>query len=70
MKLKRLMQETLMCLFMVAREFCPTLGGERSIRSAAGGAILCDTDLLCDLAKCHLHFPSAEAVSCSPCHGG
>lgn len=64
------MQETLMCLFMGAGEFCPTLGGERSTRSAAGGAILSDTALLCDLAKCHLHFLSAKEVSSSPWHGG
>lgn len=50
-------------------KICPMVGGERSIRSAAGRAILCGIDPPSDLAKCHLHFPSAEALPSFPCHG-
>lgn len=46
------MQEILMCLFMVARKFCPRLGGE-GISSATEGTILSATDLLCDLVTRH-----------------
>lgn len=46
------MQETLMCLFMVAWEFCPRLGGE-GISSAIEGTFLSVTDLPCHLVTSH-----------------
>lgn len=51
-KIKRLMEETLMCLFMVAKEFCPRLGGEGT-SGAMEGTIPFATDLLCDLVTRH-----------------
>lgn len=51
------MQETLMCLFTVAREICAGLGGG-GISSVIEGTILSATDSLCDLVTCHQPVPA------------